>query len=197
MFARLSKRPWIIAVVIAVLLLAWLFSGDRFVARDDVEPDQPATTNDLARVEIQWLEAQPMQRQHVVQGQIEAWRRVELRAQVSGSVQNLDQDKGSRVAADQLLLSISPDDRPAQVARSEADVRQRQSDVTAAKRLRERSLVSANELMRLESELPRPAPNSTAPVCSSATPRSRRRLPASMTSAWSNWAISSSPARAC
>ncbi len=153
MFAQLSKRPWIIAIVIAVLLLAWLFSGDRFVARDDVEPDQPATTNDLARVEIQWLEAQPMQRQHVVQGQIEAWRRVELRAQVSGSVQNLDQDKGSRVAADQLLLSISPDDRPAQVARSEADVRQRQSDVTAAKRLRERSLVSANELMRLESEL--------------------------------------------
>ena len=88
-----------------------------------------------------------------VQGQIEAWRRVELRAQVSGSVQNLDQDKGNRVAADQLLLSLSPDDRPAQVARSEADVRQRQSDVTAAKRLRERNLISANELMRLESEL--------------------------------------------
>ena len=98
MFARLSKRPWIIAIVIAVLLLAWLFSGDRFVARDDVEPDQPATTNDLARVEIQWLEAQPMQRQHVVQGQIEAWRRVELRAQVSGSVQNLDQDASAPVA---------------------------------------------------------------------------------------------------
>jgi multidrug efflux system membrane fusion protein len=155
MFAQLSKRPWIIAVVIATLLLLWLLSGDRFVARDDpqAEPDRSATSAELARVEVTWLEAQPMQRQHVVQGQIEAWRRVELRAQVSGSVQNLDQDKGNRVAADQLLLSLSPDDRPAQVARSEADVRQRQSDVTAAKRLRERNLISANELMRLESEL--------------------------------------------
>ncbi len=155
MFTPLSKRPWIIAVLITIALLLWLLSGDRFVARDEVqaEPEKPATRSELARVEVTMLEAQPMQRQHVVQGQIEAWRRVELRAQVSGSVQKLDQDKGNRVAADQLLLSISPDDRPAQVARSEADMRQRQSDVTAARRLRERSLVSANELMRLESEL--------------------------------------------
>ncbi|MGG2396352.1 efflux RND transporter periplasmic adaptor subunit [Pseudomonas sp. SH1-B] len=155
MFAQLSKRPWIIAVAIAVVLLLWLFSGERFTAHDEVqaETDKPVVSNELTRVEVQWLEAQPMQRQHVVQGQIEAWRRVELRAQVSGSVQKLDQDKGNRVVAEQLLLSLSPDDRPAQVARSEADVRQRESDVTAAKRLRERSLISASELMRLESEL--------------------------------------------
>lgn len=155
MFTHLSKRPWIIAVVIAIVLLLWLFSGERFSARDEAqgEPDKPLATAELARVEVQWLEAQPMQRQHVVQGQIEAWRRVELRAQVSGSVQKLDRDKGNRVAAEQLLLSLSPDDRPAQVARSEADVRQRESDVTAARRLRERSLISASELMRLESEL--------------------------------------------
>lgn len=153
MFAQLSKRPWIIAVVIAIVLLLWLLSGERFVALEHVEPSEPAAPAEQARVEVQWLQAQPMQRQHVVQGQIEAWRRVELRAQVSGSVQRLDQDKGNRVAAGQLLLSLSPDDRPAQVARSEAEVRQRQSDVTAAKHLRERSLVSANELMRLESAL--------------------------------------------
>lgn len=153
MFAQLSKRPWIIAIVIALLLLLWLLSGERFTAREQVEPDQPAAAAELARVEVQWLQAQPMQRQHVVQGQIEAWRRVELRAQVSGSVQRLDQDKGQRVVAEQLLLSLSPDDRPAQVARSEAEVRERESDVSAAKRLRERSLISANELMRLQSEL--------------------------------------------
>ena len=52
MFAQLSKRPWIIAVVIAIVLLLWLLSGDRFVARDEVqtEPDKPATNAELARV---------------------------------------------------------------------------------------------------------------------------------------------------
>jgi multidrug efflux system membrane fusion protein len=153
MFSQLSKRPWLIAVAIAVLLLLWLLSGSLFKAQQVAGADQPPAEPGLAKVEIQWLEASPMQRQHVVQGQIEPWRRVELRAQVSASVIRLDQDKGNPVERGQLLLSLSPDDRPAQVARSEADVRQRETDVNSAKRLRERNLFSANELMRLDSEL--------------------------------------------
>lgn len=153
MFSQLSKRPWLIAVAISLLLVLWLFSGSLFKAQETATADAPAEEKGLTKVEVQWLEASPMQRQHVVQGQIEAWRRVELRSQISGTVTCLDQDKGNRVDAKQLLLSLSADDRPAQVARSEADVRQRESDVSAAKRLRERSLISANELLRLESEL--------------------------------------------
>ena len=153
MLSQLSKRPWLIAVAISLLLLLWLLSGSLFTAKQIASADQPAAEPGLAKVEIQWLQASPMQRQHVVQGQIEAWRRVELRAQISGRVVRLDQDKGNPVAADQLLLSLSADNRPAQVARGEADVRQRQADVTGASHLRERNLVSANELIRLQSEL--------------------------------------------
>lgn len=153
MFSQLSKRPWLIAVAISLLLLLWLLSGSLFQAKQAASADQPAVEQGLAKVEIEWLQASPMQRQHVVQGQIEAWRRVELRSQISGRVVSLDQDKGSPVAADQLLLSLSADNRPAQVARGEADVRQRQADVTGANHLRKRNLVSANELIRLQSEL--------------------------------------------
>ncbi|MEX6500995.1 efflux RND transporter periplasmic adaptor subunit [Pseudomonas zhanjiangensis] len=153
MLSQLSKRPWLIAIAIAVLLLIWLLSGSLFRAREEASADHPVAAPGLAKVEIQWLEASPMQRHLVVQGQIEAWRRVELRAQVSASVIRLDQDKGSRVAAGQRLLSLSADDRPAQVARGEADVRQRETDVNSARRLRERNLLSANELIRLENEL--------------------------------------------
>ena len=153
MFSQLSKRPWLIAVAVSLLLLLWLLSGSLFKAQQVASADQPAVEQGLAKVEVQWLEAQPMQRQHVVQGQIEAWRRVELRSQISASVARLDQDKGSPVKAGQLLLSLSTDNRPAQVARGEADVRQRQADATGAARLRERNLVSANELIRLQSEL--------------------------------------------
>jgi multidrug efflux system membrane fusion protein len=153
MFSQVSKRPWLIAVAISVLLVLWLLSGSLFKAQKVASADQPATEQGLAKVEIQWLEAQPMQRQHVVQGQVEAWRRVELRAQISASVQRLDRDKGQPVEQGQLLLSLSPDDRTAQVARSEAEVRQRETDVSSAKRLRERNLFSANELLRLDSEL--------------------------------------------
>ncbi|MBU1330078.1 MAG: efflux RND transporter periplasmic adaptor subunit [Gammaproteobacteria bacterium] len=153
MFSALSKRPWLIAVALTLALVLWLFSGALLEARDTPTADLPAPEQGLPRVEVQWLEAEPMQRQHVVQGQIEPWRRVELRAQISASVIRLDRDKGSPVAAGERLLSLSPDDRATQVARSEADVRQRETDVSAAKRLRERNLFSANELLRLDSEL--------------------------------------------
>ncbi len=153
MLSLISKRPWLIAVAISVALLLWLLSGTVFQAREEAGSDQPPAEKGLARVEVEWLEAEPMQRRQVVQGQIEAWRRVELRAQVSASVTRLDRDKGDRVAQGQRLLSLSTDNRPAQVARGEAEVRQRESDVKAAERLRERSLISANELLRLQSEL--------------------------------------------
>lgn len=153
MLSQVSKRPWLIAVAIALLLLLWLLSGSLFRAQQTASADRPAAEPGLTKVEIQWLQASPMQRQQLVQGQIEPWRRVELRAQLNASVLRLDQDKGSRVKAGQLLLSLSPDDRPAQVARGEADVRQRQTDLKAAQRLHERKLVSANELVRLDSEL--------------------------------------------
>ncbi|MDA7088709.1 efflux RND transporter periplasmic adaptor subunit [Pseudomonas sp. SA3-5] len=153
MFSQVSKRPWLIAVAISVLLLLWLLSGSLFKAQKVASADQPAVEQGLAKVEIQWLKAQPMQRQHVVQGQVEAWRRVELRAQISASVLRLDRDKGQPVEQGELLLSLSPDDRSAQVARSQAEVHQRETDVSSAKRLRERNLFSANELLRLDSEL--------------------------------------------
>ncbi len=153
MLSQLSKRPWLIAVVISLLLLLWLLSGDAFRAQEQAGAEQPATEVGLSKVQVQWLQAQPMQRQHVVQGQVEAWRRVELRAQISGSISRLDRDKGSQVLQGELLLSLSSDNRPAQVAKGEADVRQREADVSAATRLRERNLISTNELIRLQSEL--------------------------------------------
>jgi len=153
MFSQLSKRPWLIAVAISLLLVLWLFSGSLFKTQENATADAPVAEPGLSKVEIQWLQAEPMQRQHVVQGQVEAWRRVELRAQVSGSVIRLDKDKGSPVASGERLLTLSGDNRPAQVARGEADVRQREADVKAATRLRERNMISANELIRLQSEL--------------------------------------------
>ena len=153
MFSQLSKRPWLIAIAISLLLVLWLISGSSFKAQETATADAPTEKQGLTKVEVQWLEASPMQRQHVVQGQIEAWRRVELRSQISGTVTRLDQDKGNPVKQGQLLLSLSTDNRPAQVAKGEADVRQRAADASAAERLRERNLVSTNELIRLQSEL--------------------------------------------
>jgi multidrug efflux system membrane fusion protein len=153
MLRSLIQRPWLIAAVLSLLLLAWLASGDRLRSQTEVDADQPQAGPALALVQIQWLDAKPMQRQQVVQGQVEAWRRVALRAQISASVAKLDRDKGSRVAAGDTLLSLSADSRPAEVARDEAKVRQQEAAFKAAQRLNNSKMLSSNELLKVQSEL--------------------------------------------
>lgn len=153
MFSHIAKRPWLLAVGLSLLLAIWLFSGSVLRSQEHAKADHPASADSLPQVEIAWLNAQPVGRNLILQGQLEPWRRVELRAQVSGSVERLDQDKGAEVKAGQLLLSLSAESRPAQLAREEAEVRQREAAVSAARRLRSDKLISANDLLKVETEL--------------------------------------------
>ena len=153
MFSQLTKRPWLIAVLLSFLLLLWLFSGSVLQSREDVDASPPPAETVLPQVSVAWQTASPVASKQVLQGQLEAWRKVELRAQVAGTVERLDQDKGAKVVDNQLLLSLSPESRPAQLAREQAEVRQRDAAVTAARRLRNDKLISANELLKVETEL--------------------------------------------
>ena len=153
MFSLLSKRPWLIAVVLSVLLVLWLLSGSVLQSRTDVDAAEPVAEESLSQVTISWQQASPVASKQVLQGQLEAWRTVDLRAQVSGTVERLDQQKGATVAAGQVLLSLSPESRPAQLAREQAEVRQREAAATAARRLRTNKLISANDLLKVETEL--------------------------------------------
>lgn len=153
MLSQISKRPWLIAILISLLLAIWLLSGTVQSFGAKALPDQPVKKDALPQVEIRWMQAMPVARQQVLQGQLEPWRRVELRAQVSGIVAKLDQDKGAEVSAGQVLISLSPENRPAQLAREQAEVRQREAAAVAAQRLRNDKLISANDLLVVETEL--------------------------------------------
>ena len=154
MLRAFFQRPWLLAIILSVALLLWLVTGNWFKASEQAPADQPpAQQNALAQVQFEWREAKPMQRQHLVQGQLEAWRRVDLRAQINASVVALDRDKGSSVTAGDVLLTLSGDSRPAELARDEADVRQQEAAAAAARRLYGQKLLSNNDLLKVESEL--------------------------------------------
>ena len=153
MFTLMRKHPWMIAVVLSLLLVIWLVSGNVLHSREDVDAVEPLAAKALSQVAVTRLQAKPVSSQQVLQGQLEAWRKVDLRAQVSGTVEKLDQDKGAVVQAGELLLTLSAESRPAQLSREQAEVRQREAAVTAARRLRSDKLISANDLLKVETEL--------------------------------------------
>ena len=153
MFNALVKRPGLLAIAISILLLIWLFSGSILRSSEEATPDHDKAEALAPQVEITWMDATPVQREQVLQGQLEAWQRVELRAQIKATVERIDQPKGAVVKAGELLLSLSADSRPMQLSMIEAEMRQREAAAEAARKLRDKKLVSANDLLKVETEL--------------------------------------------
>ncbi len=152
MLNAIKNKPWLLAALIAVALLLWMALGNISTMQDSAPASEPLADAQLPQVQVQWLEAQKVPRALVLQGQLEPWRRVELRAQVTGVVERLDSDKGRRVKAGERLLTLSGDARPAEAARARAAAQQQQAELEAAQRLLKNRLISSNDLLKVKAE---------------------------------------------
>ena len=161
MLTSLKQRfPWppsplVIAVVLSVLLMIWLLSGEKRSARDTPPGPQVQSEQQLAQVETRWSNAEPMSREQVVQGSVLAWQQVDVQAQVAGRVERLLKLQGEVVDAGEPLLQLSDEGRSQKLAQARAEVRLRQRELEGARALKKDDFVSQTELARLESELAR------------------------------------------
>lgn len=144
----------LLALALFVLLIIWLASGD-FLASETTAPEQSIQnkTNELMRVETQWVEAKAFNPVETLQGQLMPWQQVDLLAETSGRVTQLFAKEGQQVKQGSKLLQLAEDNRPAQLARLRAERASRAADLKAAERLQATNLVSENELLRLKSSL--------------------------------------------
>jgi len=155
----LAKRRWGslgIAALIVVALVIWMLSGDVRRAASEAPPVQDASTESGDRriaVEIARLSAESYQPAVVFQGQLEPWRRVQIRARVNGSVESVAVELGDQVSEGDRLLSLSADARPALARQAEARVRQLRAELRASQSLRQRNLASESDILGLESDL--------------------------------------------
>ena len=151
---KFSVSPPLLALLLGIALLIWLILGDmqRFqnAPAEDDNADQSAT---LPQVEVSISQAQTHMPRLLVQGQLEPRNEVELRARQAGKVVALPEPLGAQVANDDLLIELDSEDLPEQLARAEAELEFKQAELSAGQRLRDRDLVSGNELLRLKSEL--------------------------------------------
>ncbi|WP_051227975.1 hypothetical protein [Oceanospirillum beijerinckii] len=90
------------ALLAVIALVYWAMTAEQLAAQEKApEASDVATTTDaaLTRVEARIIQAQDYSQHHIVQGQIEAWRSVDLRTQVSGTVESLPVEQGEPVKA--------------------------------------------------------------------------------------------------
>ncbi|MCE8036735.1 efflux RND transporter periplasmic adaptor subunit [Halomonas sp. MCCC 1A11062] len=150
------RRPPISALLAALVLLAlllWLALGDvqRFQQQAPTTEAPPADT--LPRVEYRHSSAVAYQPQRVVQGQLVAFREVELRTRHAGRVVELPVTQGSGVEAGSPLLALSRDALEAQLQRAEDRLELARAELAGADSLRQRNLISQPELLGLQSSV--------------------------------------------
>ncbi|WP_409525407.1 efflux RND transporter periplasmic adaptor subunit [Nitrincola sp. MINF-07-Sa-05] len=139
----------LIALTLFVLLAIWLSSGTIQQA-SSVAPEKPDTIPvSLLRVETELFTAQPYQPVLVAQGQIQPFRSSQITSQINGTLRTLAVEQGSVASAGTLLIQLAEENRPDEVAKSEANLKLRESELASGQRLRRDNLLSETELLRL------------------------------------------------
>ena len=152
---RLPPLPPLLAIGLTLLLLLWLALGDLDRFRD--APPAAGETEETAptRVEVATLTAEPHAPTLVLQGQLEAYRELELRARQTGRVASLPIMLGGRVVQGEVLLELEQDALPARLEQAEAELTLARAELAGADDLRRRELISRTDYLRLQSGVSR------------------------------------------
>lgn len=154
------RTSYIIAVLVALAAAAWIASGqmERLQgATPEASPGAEDATIDAAdtlpRVRVRTQTAEPRADEIVLRGRTEAVRSVRLRAETRGTVKEIMVEKGARVAAGDVLLQMSQDDRLARLHQAKALLEQRQIEFDAASQLSEKGYRSDTAVAEARAQL--------------------------------------------
>lgn len=150
------KRPVITALVIALAAGTWILSG-QFELSGPAKPDTPTTIAQAREeqpldVRVRQFTSGRYRPETVVSGRTEAVRRVGLRAQTAGQIEELGAAKGSAMREGELIARIGVRDRQARLAEAEALVTQRRAELNAARQLAEKGYRARTQLAADEAE---------------------------------------------
>ncbi|EPJ53853.1 MAG: hypothetical protein OFPI_09050 [Osedax symbiont Rs2] len=135
------------AVVVVAVLGGWMASG--VSGNDSEQKDKPLEVKKKPLMKVTVLESKvkTVQRFVTVQGQVEANRSVEIKVEVDGRIAEIAVQEGQRIASGVSIVTLSADYRLKQLAQAKAVLRQRNSDLSASRKLKKRGMIAENRLI--------------------------------------------------
>ena len=156
------RSTYLWATGIAILLLAWLASGqlnqepvvfDPSIAERNEQDLNQLNDQTPTRVRVVQSQAQLKTRYASVRGKTQNKRTVKVRTEIQGRVVNRAVERGQSVAANQLLCGLSVDDRQAALVESQQRVNQARIDYDGAKQLRAKGYNSESAIAAAKANL--------------------------------------------
>lgn len=149
-------RSWFISAGIAVLVTAWLVSGQFGEEAQDEAPDSVITDTAPAQqssVRVRTQSAEEIMRTIVVNGETAPARIVDIAAETDGRVEYVGASRGSSVDRNTVIVRLDERDRKARLAQAEATLRQREVEYQGRLKLKGESYVSEAQLQQAIAEL--------------------------------------------
>lgn len=152
MTRTLTTKPWILSLLIALAVAAWLFSGIIGREIDDI-PDPaagsvagPTEIDDALPVQVRTQEAESIGRVITIFGRTAPVRRVELKAETDGRVEDIVLARGDQAGSGELLLRLDLRDRAARLEQARAEVNQHEAAYRGQLELKGDGYVSPTQL---------------------------------------------------
>ncbi|NKB98373.1 MAG: efflux RND transporter periplasmic adaptor subunit [Pseudomonadales bacterium] len=154
------RTTYITALVIALVLLGWLYSGDHSTPAEpasiaELNRDQAEIDSDSipTRVRVAVFDATEQSRIIKVRGKTENKRTVMVKAELNGTVSERPVERGDRISKGDMLCRISTEDRRASLVEAKAALTQARIDYQGALRLKERGFNSQSAIAAAQARL--------------------------------------------
>lgn len=133
-----------VALLAVVALVLWMLSGqlaDEPVA-NAAETETRSTEVVAMKVQTRRQSSEEVTREVIVQGQVEPIKVVAIKSETTGSVESVSVEKGERIEKDDVIATMSADNRQAQLTVARASLVQARNEYNAANKLAKQGLQS-------------------------------------------------------
>ncbi|MCL1076769.1 efflux RND transporter periplasmic adaptor subunit [Parashewanella spongiae] len=144
-----KSNSLIIAMVLSVVAVVWIITGTISGSQSQASTDNVETSSAKApvifKVQVQDFSAEPIENLVELQGQIEAYRRIDIKSELQGKVAKKSALKGDKLTKGQTVIELEVNHRQAELDYAKADLLLKQSELKASNKLMQKSLVSDNQ----------------------------------------------------
>ncbi len=154
----LAQRPYIIAALISLLLIAWMASGPSAAEQKETiqakQISQTSTDDKVkAQVKVETRYGTNIHKSIELYGRTQPDRITTLKAEVRGKITEVFAKRGARVEKGQAIVQIALNDLPAQLTRTQALLMQRQVEYEGALKLNKKGYQGKVQLAQAFAEL--------------------------------------------
>lgn len=141
------------AILLALGLIFWMLSGELKDEEEFSNPRPLVIDSGLKRVQVERMQGQPIQREITVSAHTAANRRVNIKAEVSSTVEKILKPQGAFVKKDEIIIELETREGPVRMKQAKANLKQRQIEAASVKKLQAKGLANESQVALAETQL--------------------------------------------